>query len=436
MKHLLLTTIAFVVLVGCVSETNYSGTYVSESPLVHDVNVTLSENGEFTLISEENTETVMGDWTIKGKIIELNPKKNIRIYEEMKAQLNDDNTFSIGFGESQITGNWVKKEKMVHLNIKNGGESIKFKFEKNELIMLDQIADLKLIKEGSKKIKDDYSKLDFTETLTINSAVILGDLAKVKLAVESGLDPNTPVGGTSNEMPMLNWASMGKNTELIKYLIDKGADVNSKNKDGLTPLMFAGNKGRGTNALLLIESGANLFAKTSKQATCAHYLSYCLMPELINILIDRGVDFNQKDNRGRIPLMWASSNLRNRNERLVKNDEIKKAIEILISQTEDINEKDHQGLTALHQANDVLFAELLIKQGANINIKDNEGLTPLDTASLEKPYFGKNTRLVELLKSKAAKSGADDSLKVAIKVWNEKALIKHINNGANPNQKL
>ena len=436
MKHLLLTTIAAVLLVGCVSETNYSGTYVSESPLVHDVNVTLSENGEFTLISEENTETVMGDWTIKGKIIELNPKKNIRIYEEMKAQLNDDNTFSIGFGESQITGNWVKKEKMVHLNIKNGGESIKFKFEKNELIMLDQIADLKLIKEGSKKIKDDYSKLDFTETLTINSAIILGDLAKVKLAVESGLDPNTPVGGTSNEMPMLNWASMGKNTELIKYLIDKGADVNSKNKDGLTPLMFAGNKGRGTNALLLIESGANLFAKTSKQATCAHYLSYCLMPELINLLIDRGVDFNQKDNRGRIPLMWASSNLRNRNERLVKNDEIKKAIEILISQTKDINEKDHQGLTALHQANDVLFAELLIKQGANINIKDNDGLTPLDTASLEKPYFGKNTRLVELLKSKAAKSGADDSLKVAIKVWNEKALIKHIDNGANPNQKL
>ncbi|MDA7624944.1 ankyrin repeat domain-containing protein, partial [bacterium] len=342
--------------------------------------------------------------------------------------------FSIGFGESQTTGNWVKKEKMVHLNIKNGGESIKFKFEKNELIMLDQIADLKLIKEGSKKIKDDYSKLDFTETLTINSAVILGDLAKVKLAVESGLDPNTPVGGTSNEMPMLNWASMGKNTELIKYLIDKGADVNSKNKDGLTPLMFAGTKGRVENALLLIENGADLFAKNSIKATCAHFLSICLMPDFLNLLVEKGVDFNGKDNRGRIPLMVAaSSNLPTRNESVGNNVELHEAIKILIKQTTNINDTDNQGRTALHQAYDVLFAELLVEQGANINIKDNEGLTPLDTASLEKPFSGKNTRLIEFLKSNAAKSGGDDSFEVAIKVWNTEALEKHIDNGANPN---
>ena len=63
------------VLVGCVSETNYSGTYVSESPLVHDVNVTLSENGEFTLISEENTETVMGGLDDKGKNNRTKPQK-------------------------------------------------------------------------------------------------------------------------------------------------------------------------------------------------------------------------------------------------------------------------------------------------------------------------------------------------------------------------
>ena len=444
MKHLLLTTIAAVLLVGCGKSSTLNsnqketvaGRYVSDSPLVHDMDITLDENGNFTITSKEKKETFSGNWKMNDEIIELNQTKLIAAYEEMKAsgQLKDDKTFSLGFGESQTTGIWEKKGDMVHLDIQKDGEMIKFKYEENGLTVLDQIVDLRLIREGSKKVKQDYSKLDYAETSAISGAAILGDLAKVKLAVESGLDPNTPVDGMGKEMTMLNWASMGKNTELIKYLIDKGADVNSKNKDGFTPLMFAGTKGRVENALLLIENGADLFAENSNKATCAHFLSICLMPDFLNLLVEKGVDFNGKDNRGRIPLMVAaSSNLPTRNESIGNNDELHEAIKILIKQTTNINDTDNQGRTALHQAYDVLFAELLVEQGANINIKDNEGLTPLDTASLEKPFSGKNTRLIEFLKSNAAKSGGDDSFEVAIKVWNTEALEKHIDNGANPN---
>jgi len=453
MKHLLIAIIGAVVLVGCGKSSTLNsnqketvvGRYVSDSPLVHDMDITLNENGDFTLIkglwdgneSFEEKATISGNWKINDEIIELNQTKVITPYKAMKAsgQLKDDKTFSLlGFGESETTGIWEKKGDMVHLDIQKDGEIIKFKYEENGLTVLDQIVDLRLIREGSKKVKQDYSKLDYVETSAISGAAILGDLAKVKLAVESGLDPNTPLVGMGNEMTMLNWASMGKNTELIKYLIDKGADVNSKNKDGFTPLMFAGTKGRVENALLLIENGADLFAENLNQATCAHFLSICLMPDFLNLLVEKGVDFNGKDNRGRIPLMVAaSSNLPTRNESVGDNEELHKAIKILIKQTTNINDTDNQGRTALHQAYDVLFAELLVEQGANINIKDNEGLTPLDTASLEKPFSGKNTRLIEFLKSNAAKSGGDDSFEVAVKVWNTEALEKHIDNGANPN---
>ena len=445
MKHFLLILISALLLLGCDKSSTSNqketavGNYVSDNPLLHDLNITLDENGFFTLITKENSETVSGNWLIKDDVIELNPKKIIRLYEELKksGQLKDDQTFSLGFGEVQ-TGIWEKKGDLVHLNIQKGGEVIKFKYEKNQLIMIEQLADIKLIKKGSQKLKSNFSKLDYEEVLAIASAVMLGNLAKVKLAVESGLSPNTSVGAMGNKMPMLNWASMGKNTELIKYLIEKGADVNSKNKDGFTPLMFAGTKGRVENALLLIENGADLFAENSNKATCAHFLSNCLVPDFLNLLVEKEVNFNKKDSRGRIPLMFVASrkNLPIRNQSIGKKDQLYEAIKILIKQTSNINHSDNQGRTALHQVHDVLFAKLLVEQGADINIKDNEGLTPLDTASLEKPFFGKNTPLVELLKSKAAKSGADDSLKVAIKVWNEKALIKHIDNGANPNQKL
>ena len=251
MKHFLLILISALLLLGCDKSSTSNqketavGNYVSDSPLVHDLNITLDENGFFTLITKENSETVSGNWLIKDDVIELNPKKIIRLYEELKksGQLKDDQTFSLGFGEVQ-TGIWEKKGDLVHLNIQKGGEVIKFKHEKNQLIMIEQLADIKLIKKGSQKLKSNFSKLDYEEVLAIASAVTLGDLAKVKLAVESGLSPNTSVGAMGNKMPMLNWASMGKNTELIKYLIEKGADVNSKNKDGFTPLMFAGTKGR------------------------------------------------------------------------------------------------------------------------------------------------------------------------------------------------
>ena len=443
MKSSLVLIVAAVVLVGCGKPSTLisnqketvAGRYVSDSPLVHDMDITLDENGFFTFVKKEQNETVSGDWLIKDDVIQLNPKKIIRVYEEAKksGQLKDDQTFSLGFDEGP-SGVWEKKGDLAHLNIQKGGE-MKFKYEENRLTVLDQIIDLRLIREGSKKLKQDYSKLDYAETLAISEAAISGDLAKVKLAVESGLDPNTPLlDGMGKEMTMLNWVSMGKNTELIKYLIDKGADVNSKNKDGFTPLMFAGTKGRVENALLLIENGADLFAENSNKATCAHFLSICLVPDFLNLLVEKGVDFNGKDNRGRIPLMMAASrNLPTRNESTGNNEELQEAIKILIKQTTNINDTDNQGRTALHQAYDVLFAELLVEQGANINIKDNEGLTPLDAASLEKPIFGKNTRLIEFLKRNAAKSGGNDSFEVAIKVWNTEALEKHIDNGANPN---
>ena len=244
MKHFLLILISALLLLGCDKSSTSNqketavGNYVSDSPLVHDLNITLDENGFFTLITKENSETVSGNWLIKDDVIELNPKKIIRLYEELKksGQLKDDQTFSLGFGEVQ-TGIWEKKGDLVHLNIQKGGEVIKFKYEKNQLIMIEQLADIKLIKKGSQKLKSNFSKLDYEEVLAIASAVTLGNLAKVKLAVESGLSPNTSVGAMGNKMPMLNWASMGKNTELIKYLIEKGADVNSKNKLGVEEVL-------------------------------------------------------------------------------------------------------------------------------------------------------------------------------------------------------
>ena len=90
MKHFLLILISVLLLLGCDKSFTSNqketavGNYVSDNPLLHDLNITLDENGFFTLITKENSETVSGNWLIKDDVIELNPKKIIRLYEELK----------------------------------------------------------------------------------------------------------------------------------------------------------------------------------------------------------------------------------------------------------------------------------------------------------------------------------------------------------------
>ena len=39
------------------------------------------------------------------------------------------------------------------------------------------------------------------------------------------------------------WASLGDNVNVVKWLLEKGADINAKNKDGETASMMASKKG-------------------------------------------------------------------------------------------------------------------------------------------------------------------------------------------------
>ena len=134
--------------------------------------------------------------------------------------------------------------------------------------------------------KKNYSNLNTEDLLILQSAAIKGDLSEIKIAVEGGFDPNTmlsPLG--LNKVPLLHWASMAENIDVIKYLITKGASVDLKNSDGTTALMLAGSKGRAKNVKILIQNNADIFAKDKNEATTAHWITACLSPELFRELI-------------------------------------------------------------------------------------------------------------------------------------------------------
>jgi hypothetical protein len=90
-------------------------------------------------------------------------------------------------------------------------------------------------------------------------AASIGDSEKVKTALKKGADVNSR---HLNQNTALHAASVQSKYDIMKQLMEAGADVNAKNKDGLTPLMMvAFETGDAVAALALIQGKARVNEK-------------------------------------------------------------------------------------------------------------------------------------------------------------------------------
>ena len=97
-------------------------------------------------------------------------------------------------------------------------------------------------------------------------------------------------------------------TEIVKMLIDAGADVNAKNSYGNTPLDLAVRYGHADVVNLLIDAGADVNAKDLDAWTPLHVASLYGNIKIIKVLIDFGADVDAKDKYGWTPAHWAHGN--------------------------------------------------------------------------------------------------------------------------------
>ena len=153
----------------------------------------------------------------------------------------------------------------------------------------------------------------------------------------------------------------------VKYLLSLGVDVDTHGKNNITPLHQAVIFNHLDGAKMLLENGANIKAADNKGMTCLHFAR---SEAMVDFLITNGALVNSLSTDKTTPLHYAS------------NEEI---ATLLIYSKANLNVKDADGSTPLHWAassrSDV--AKALIIAGANLNIKDSSGLTPLDYANEE-----------------------------------------------------
>jgi len=91
----------------------------------------------------------------------------------------------------------------------------------------------------------------------------------------------------------------------VTLLLENGADVNTKDNDGWTPLMHAAEKGHKEVVELLIEKGADVNIQDEDGWTALMFASQNGHKEVVELLIEKGADVNAKDYFGLTALMFA-----------------------------------------------------------------------------------------------------------------------------------
>jgi ankyrin repeat protein len=126
-------------------------------------------------------------------------------------------------------------------------------------------------------------------------AVENGNLEGVRELLASHIVPDIEVNDSRGWTALIH-ATGNNHADMLKLLIDNGADVNAKDKDGRTALLTAATWNYINIAKMLIDNGANINAKDKDGKTALMLAAIINNKDMVKMLIDRGADINAKSN--------------------------------------------------------------------------------------------------------------------------------------------
>ena len=299
------------------------------------------------------------------------------------------------------------------------------------------------------------SAQDITGATPLHEAVRYGDIDIAKALLESGADVNaednlgkTPVMLVIPEDKreamyriliehaadvakkdaygdtVLHTATMTSLApSILELLVAGGADVNARNKDGVSPLLIAVQKRNFAHVKFYAERGADINS-ADKAGTTPLSLALKDGQAMLEMLVNR-TNALSHDSNGNTPLHTA----------VIVNASIEQ-IRYLISLTDDINARNSDGNNALYLAverNNKKIGELLLAKNADIFSTNNANDSPLHLA-LKK---GGDTQgwLITSRTISATDGSGNTALHYAVEWGLKKAALSLIEKGANPEAK-
>ncbi|KAM4030755.1 poly [ADP-ribose] polymerase tankyrase-2 isoform 3-T3 [Anomaloglossus baeobatrachus] len=189
-----------------------------------------------------------------------------------------------------------------------------------------------------------------------------------------------------------------KRKQICELLLRKGANVNEKTKDFLTPLHVAAEKGHNDVAEVLLKHEAKMNAVDNLGQTCLHRAAHCGHLQTCRILLNSGCDPAIVSLQGFTALQMGKESVQQLLQEglsFSNSDVDRQLLEAAkagdmetikkLCNTQTVNCRDVEGRqsTPLHFAagyNRVAVVEYLLQHGADVHAKDKGGLVPLHNA--------------------------------------------------------
>lgn len=226
---------------------------------------------------------------------------------------------------------------------------------------LDQVKSL-LAQDASLMTAEDQNA---TRDLPIHSAASTGQLEVIQFLVESGAIVDS---GDSDASTALHVAAVRGHPACVAYLIEQGADLAFQDNNGAWSLSFGVSGANAEVVDMLIKAGAPLDLVTNTGVTLLHYAALRGMDEVFDLVVEAGIDPNVKAQNGAVPLHFAAAGGQ------------KEMIGRLVAAGADPEVTDEHGNTPLMNSAWRGQAEsmaALIANGANVNAADDWERTPL-----------------------------------------------------------
>ena len=224
---------------------------------------------------------------------------------------------------------------------------------------------------------------DLTQELA--NAVLANAPELIRFLIEKGADVNAQ---TNQGAAPIHTAARNRHPDLVKLLAERGADVNAVDTDGMTPLRYAAMRDSVPTVKALLDNGADTEKPSAEGYRVLALAIADSRYEAAKVLLEAGAEVNARTGQEALtPLMIAASQSKPaEGARFIPGST--RPIDVarsLLERGADVNAKSKSGTTALMIAathNNPPMIGLLIESGANADAKNNRGLTAAGVAEL------------------------------------------------------